>query len=386
MKQVMQDIEPELLDRAIKMSLDGIVIGELTGKITYVNDSILKMFAVPNQSYVIGKHVLDFIADKDKRKAFDNSMECLIANQGRKEQYTVVAFDGREVQAEITIALIKDEKGTNIGFVDVVRDLTSQVLVQDSLRLRSEELEALVDKRTKELQEAQSRLIKAERFSAIGELAGMVGHDLRNPLTSIKNATFYLKRKLGQTANAKELEMLDIIEKSANYSNKIITDLLDYSREITLEIEETTPKALVDYVLLLFPFPKHIIVKDRTSNEPQIWVDVNKLERVFTNIMKNAIDAMPEKGVFEISSQQVGDNVEFIFTDTGIGMSEQTLAKIFLPLFTTKAQGMGFGLAICKRIVEAHGGEIQAKSETGKGTTFTITMPIEKSSPKVQTK
>jgi signal transduction histidine kinase len=86
---------------------------------------------------------------------------------------------------------------------------------------------------------------------------------------------------------------------------------------------------------------------------------------------------MPQGGKLEISSHQKGENVDFTFADTGTGMTEQTKAKIFMPLFTTKAQGMGFGLAICKRIVEAHGGKISAESILGKGTTFTITLPIE---------
>jgi signal transduction histidine kinase len=101
------------------------------------------------------------------------------------------------------------------------------------------------------------------------------------------------------------------------------------------------------------------------------------MERVFINLIKNAIDAMPEKGTLEIWSRQIGEKVEFTFTDIGIGMSEQTKSKIFMPLFTTKAQGMGFGLAICKRLVEAHGGKIDVESALGKGTTFRITLPIE---------
>ena len=99
--------------------------------------------------------------------------------------------------------------------------------------------------------------------------------------------------------------------------------------------------------------------------------------RVFINLIKNAIDAMPEKGTLEITNHQTRDCVEIAFADTGTGMPKETLQKIFTPLFTTKAQGMGFGLAICKRIIEAHGGKISVETATGKGTTFTVTLPIE---------
>jgi two-component system, sporulation sensor kinase C len=150
-----------------------------------------------------------------------------------------------------------------------------------------------------------------------------------------------------------------------------------------LEIEEATPKSLLDYILLMIQIPNHIKIMDRTQDEPTIWVDSNKMERVFINLIKNAIDAMPEKGTLIISSRLDGENIEFTFADTGTGMSEQTKSKIFMPLFTTKAQGMGFGLAICKRIIEAHGGRITVESSLSKGTTFIVTLPIEQK-PKIE--
>jgi signal transduction histidine kinase len=205
----------------------------------------------------------------------------------------------------------------------------------------------------------------------------MVGHDLRNPLTAIKNAVYYLKRKQACSADSKEKEMMDIVDKSVEHANKIVNSLLEYSSEIRLEIEQCSAKELLDYVLLMAQVPERIRVIDQTEYEPTIWIDVNKMERVFLNLIKNAFDAIPERGTLKVSSKRVGENVEIVFTDNGVGMSEQTLSKIFNPLFTTKAQGMGFGLAICKRIVEAHCGKISVESTVGKGTTFTITLPIE---------
>jgi len=171
--------------------------------------------------------------------------------------------------------------------------------------------------------------------------------------------------------------MMDIVDKSVEHANKIVNSLLEYSAEIRLEIEQCSPKELLDYVLLMAQVPERVRVVDRTEYEPTIWIDVNKMERVFLNLIKNAFDALPERGTLQVSSKRVGENVEITFTDNGVGMSEQTLSKIFSPLFTTKAQGMGFGLAICKRIVETHCGKISVESTLGKGTTFTITLPTE---------
>ncbi len=262
-------------------------------------------------------------------------------------------------------------------FAAIFENITEQKQTTQKLQEYSKGLESTVAERTKQLTETSERLLKAERFAAIGELAGMVGHDLRNPLTSIKNAVYYLNRKRGISMDAKEKSMFDVVDKSVDHANKIINNLLEYSREITLEIEECTPKSLIDYVLLMLQKPDRIKIHDQTQDYPTLWVDSNKMERVFINLINNAIDAMPEGGTLVVSSNQVGENVEFTFTDTGTGMSEQTKSKIFMPLFTTKAQGMGFGLAICKRIVEAHGGKISVESTLGKGTEFTVALPME---------
>jgi signal transduction histidine kinase/putative methionine-R-sulfoxide reductase with GAF domain len=243
------------------------------------------------------------------------------------------------------------------------------------------QLEEKVKERTKELVHAQNKLVKAQRLAAIGELAGMVGHDLRNPLTGIAGATYYLKAKLCEKANAKEKEMFETIEKAITYSNKIIDDLLEYSREIRLDLLETEPKSLLTEALSLIKVPEKILVSDLTQKEPHVKADEDKMRRVFVNIIKNAFDAMPDGGTLTIESKIRGGNVVFTFADTGTGMSKEVLDKIWSPLFTTKARGMGFGLPICKRIVEAHGGKIEVASEIGKGSTFTITLPIEPERP-----
>jgi two-component system, sporulation sensor kinase E len=125
----------------------------------------------------------------------------------------------------------------------------------------------------------------------------------------------------------------------------------------------------------LLKVPENVQLANETEDQPELMVDVEKLKRVFSNIMKNAFDAMPDGGVLRIESRKSMENMEFIFGDTGIGMSKETLQKIWTPLFTTKAKGMGFGLPITKRLVEAHGGSISVASTLGRGTTFIVTVP-----------
>lgn len=215
----------------------------------------------------------------------------------------------------------------------------------------------------------------SQRMATIEELAGMVGHDLRNPLTGIAGATYYIKSKHAVTMDAKSREMLGIIEESIDHSNKIINDLLEYSGKTKLQLTPTNPKSLVDKAVLLASVPHNIQLIELTKEEPLFKADVHKLVRCFTNIVKNAVDAMPNGGTLVIKSREHRQNVELTFTDTGAGISKETLEKLWTPLFTTKAKGMGFGLAITKRFVEAHGGSISITSTLGKGTTVTVTIP-----------
>ena len=170
--------------------------------------------------------------------------------------------------------------------------------------------------------------------------------------------------------------MLDAIQVSIEYSNRIINDLLDYSREIKLKIEETTPKSLINSTLTLTPPPENVKVIDLTQDEQKIQVDKVHISRVFANIIKNAFDAMPNGGNLTIRNKRKEDTIEISFEDTGSGMTKEVIDKLWTPLFTTKIKGMGFGLSICKRIVEAHGGNIDVKSVLQKGTTFTIAIPV----------
>ncbi|MEM3090509.1 MAG: PAS domain S-box protein [Candidatus Bathyarchaeia archaeon] len=249
------------------------------------------------------------------------------------------------------------------------------------LQVYADQLEQRVEERTRELREMQDRLLKAQRLAVIGELAGMIGHDLRNPLTSIAGATYYLKRRLNQTIDGKVMEMLNLIEKNIDYSNKIINDLLDYSREIKLDITETNPKALIEEALASIEIPSNIQVVKIVHKAPRIRADSEKIKRVLINLIRNAIDAMPKGGTLTIRCRKRGANVEFVVADTGVGMSKETMKKLWTPLFTTKAKGMGFGLSICKRFIEAHGGTITVESALGRGSSFTVNFPIE---PKIK--
>jgi signal transduction histidine kinase len=235
-------------------------------------------------------------------------------------------------------------------------------------RLRTDEMSVL----SQAIMDAMS-----QRLAAIEELAGMIGHDLRNPLTGISTATYYLKAKYASAMDEKGKEMLKIIEDDIAYSNKIVNDLLEYSRKIHLELQDSTPKSLVEKSLTMLSVPENIQLVNLTEEEPIMRVDLIKMTRAFTNLIKNAFDAMPSGGSLTIKSRKLDEYVEFTLADTGVGMSKETLEKMWTPLYTTKAKGMGFGLPITKRFIEAHGGSISVTSILNKGTTFKITISLD---------
>lgn len=152
---------------------------------------------------------------------------------------------------------------------------------------------------------------------------------------------------------------------------------------IKLDIAETTPKALLRDALFTLKVPRKIMVVDKTTSD-LVFVDKEKMKRVFVNIIKNAIAAMPKGGKLTIFSRKIGDFIEVSFTDTGVGMSREVIEKLWTPFFTTKAKGLGLGLPICKRIVEAHNGEISVESAPNKGTTFTVKLPVKPKTEKVK--
>ena len=247
------------------------------------------------------------------------------------------------------------------------------------LRATEEELQAAHDK----LLETQEQLIRSEKLAAIGQLASGVGHELRNPLGAIKNASFYIRRRVANTdlptTEPRVMEFLDIINEEVNSANKVITDLLGFSRVAKPTVAPANIAGIIEDALRYTPVPENVeLIKDINNNLPMVIVDGDQIKQVFLNIILNALQAMPEGGRLEIRATDKGKCVDVEFIDTGGGIPDSVKKKIFDPLFTTKAKGVGLGLSVCKTIIERHEGDIQVKSKAGEGTTFTLSLPTKK--------
>jgi signal transduction histidine kinase len=248
---------------------------------------------------------------------------------------------------------------------------------EEEVRASNEELQTA----NEELKETQEQLIRSEKLAAIGKLAGGVGHELRNPLGAIKNAVYYIKGKLSNSELVKRepriLEFLEIMEDEISSSNKIISDLLNFSRVAKPAVSPTKIRKVMEDALSYLTVPENVkVINKLNANLPEVEIDSDQIRQVFLNIATNAIQAMPEGGKLTIDAKKEDRFLEVAISDTGDGISEDAIRKIFDPLFTTRAKGIGLGLAVCKSIIERHGGAVEVESKVGEGATFTVKLPL----------
>ena len=281
------------------------------------------------------------------------------------------------------VALFLSRTNSKIEHEVEVRKRADELLREVNLQLEelNRTLETRVQERTRELEESQEQLVRREHLAAMGQLAGGVAHDLRNPLGAIKNAVYYLKRRLLGSevaqANPRIGQFLQIVDQEVEHSSQIISDLLAFARVSTPDRTPTNLEQVIENSLSSLDIKDSItVVRELDPHLPEVMADSDQLYRVFSNLTGNAQDAMPNGGQITISARRGDGTAEVAFTDTGVGMDDETLEKIFEPLFTTKTRGTGLGLAICQQIVSRHGGAIAVVSTLGEGSTFTITIPL----------
>ena len=259
-----------------------------------------------------------------------------------------------------------------------------EIELEQSLNGYYEQLEDEVDRRTKDLEEAQEKLIRSERLAAVGELASGVGHELRNPFNVIRNCVYLLNMTLDGKANEETLNTLKLLDQQVDISNRIVSDLLTFTRVQRPALAKVDLNGLVRESLSWVAVPEDItVLDDLTGGSAQTMVDAEQVGRAFANIVANAVQSMTGKGELRLSSGIDGDCVWVKFEDTGCGISEENLEKIFEPLFTSKPKGIGLGLAITKRLIEQNSGAIEVTSEVNRGTAFTVRLPLQNKEVKV---
>ncbi len=232
--------------------------------------------------------------------------------------------------------------------------------------------------------ELERRVDRIEELASIGELSAAIAHEIRNPLVAITTSASLLKDE-PQLSNEGQ-QLLDIVKEESDHLAVIVDDFLKYTRPKKPSFKKENINSLLrDVVKKLKECNnrKANWIENYDNDLPDIYIDRYQIRQVITNLLLNGLDAIQDGGVLAIHTQKIEhggiEQVSVLISDSGIGIPKEELSKIFLPFYSTKEKGMGMGLAICKRIIGEHDGEICVESEINKRTTFSVILPIQKS-------
>ncbi len=341
------------------------------------SDELFQIFGMKPQKY--GPNTAEYITHiyPDDREKINQKMEQLLFNARLLSKsdfdYRVVRRDGsiRTIHSQRMVREI-GEDGKPARIVGIEQDITERKQIEQKLEGYAKDLELTVAERTKQLQ-------NAERLAAIGQTAGMIGHDIRNPLQTITGELFLLKQEMDALPESLHKtsvqESLCAIQEQADYIGKIISDLQDFARPLKPELGDVDLEVAIPQLLSTVVVPSNISVVQQFENKVRVDADSTFLKRILVNLVTNAIQAMPDGGKLTIKAFHDNNCVNVTISDTGVGIPDEVKPKLFQPLMTTKSKGQGFGLAVVKRLIEAQGGSVGFESKLGEGTQFTIVFP-----------
>ncbi len=355
-------------------SFDGLFITSPLGKILDMNKKGIMMFGYDTKEEI---QSLDLVKDVYANPEDRQRILAMVNALGSAEyEVDVKKKSGKTMTTHCSLSAVIDKAGVISSYRGIIRDITERKQAEAALKEYSEHLSLMVEERTHELRVAQEKLVRQERLAVLGQLAGGVGHELRNPLAVILNAVYYL-RLVQPEADDKVRHYHGMIEQEAHTAEKIINDLLDFARIKVVDRERVAASELVQRVLERYPAPPWVTVTvELPPNLPPVFADPRQMEQVLGNLVVNACQAMPEGGMLTISAAAMDEMAAIAVLDTGIGISPENMSRLFEPLFTTKPRGIGLGLALSKKFVEANSGHIEVQSEPEKGSKFTIYLPL----------
>ena len=364
----------------VESSEDAIISKDLNGIIASWNQAAERIFGYTAEE-AVGKPITILIPPD--RHDEEPGILARIRRGERVEHYETVRQrkDGSLLDISLTISPIRDALGNIVGASKIARDITRRKLIEEALR-QSEE------RSRQQAQELEQQLIMSGRLVSLGELTASMAHEFNNPLGIIMG---FVEDLLSSTDPANpNYRALQIINEESKRCREIVRDLMEYARPKTTEF---CPTSLVDVIDKTLQLVENRLYKQKVAVEktiepdlPSTQADAPQLEQVLVNLYLNAIDAMPEGGKLTVNagiarSDFLAPMAVITVADTGFGIAEADLAKIFQPFFTAKKRrGMGLGLPICERIIKNHGGKIEVESQPGKGTTFNIYLPLQRTS------
>jgi len=370
--------QAELID----LSPDAIIVRKVDGTITFWSKGAEKLYGITKEE-AIGQDINTLLETKMPKPQEEILNELQLKGKWSGEVIHTCKNGDKIVEQSYWMARF-DSKGDIFEMLESNVDITERINLQVKLEDSAIRLEEYANQMEELANQRLEQLRNAERLAAIGATAGMVGHDIRNPLQAMTSDVFLAKSELASIPDSEEknnaLESMDEIEKNIDYINKIVQDLQDFARPLNPKIEESDLKSIVEAFIAKNGLPKNIKIGVKiTDDARKIRVDSYFLNRILFNLVTNAVQAMPNGGKLTIDAHKEAEDIVLSVKDTGVGIPLEIQDKMFTLMFTTKSKGQGFGLPVVKRMTESLGGTVTFESKEGKGTSFTIRFPPIKS-------
>ncbi len=354
----------DFMNKIVQSSPNAITATDMKGNILIWNQAAEETLGY-RASDVIGKmNIRKIYPEGVARKVMQMLRSDEFGGIGRLSTYPMVYVrrDGEVVEGNLSAAIIYDAHGKQIASVGSFVDLRDRLQMERALR------------------DTQEQLLQSEKLAAMGRLTSQIAHELNNPLYGIMNTLELLKTEI--PADNKRRKILEMALSEIMRLSDLLRKMLSFSKPDQEERHPVDINPVIDEILLLHE--KQLkendinIAATYAKELGLINASKNQLRQVFLNMVANARDAMPNGGTLSVATSGDNDNVFVEITDTGTGIREEHLDKIFDSFFTTKGEvkGVGLGLSVCYGFIEDHGGDIEVKSQVGEGTTFTISLPV----------
>jgi len=325
----------DYLDSILQSMSDGVITVDTEGAITKLNRS--------------ASRILGYAAGQAVGRPFEKLFGRKFSMPAGSHDAELRAASGHMVPVVERDSPMSDRTDTCIGHVKVFQDLT--------------EIEAL-----------RTRMRQMDRLAAIGEMAASVAHEIRNPLGGIRGFASLLARDI-ETGDPR-LRLVDKILEGVKNLDSVVTELLEYTRPMDLQVRPTFFAQVVDAAIGYLELgDRPITVTNTVSRDLEVLVDADRMRQVLLNVLINAVESIDLEGEIKVSAETALNTVTISVRDTGCGMDDEALSKMLSPFFSTKEKGTGLGLAVAAKIVEGHGGALEAASRPGKGTTFFVHLP-----------
>ncbi len=354
----------DFLNKIIQNSPNAIMASDMKGKILLWNQAAEEILGYKTADVLNGVNIIDVYPEGIARKVMRMLRSDSYGGVGRLTPVTIMfkRNDGREIEGNLTAAIIYNEDGKEIATVGVFVDLEERLALELKLR------------------QTQEQLLQSEKLAAMGRLTSQIAHELNNPLYGIMNTLELMKTEI--SPQNKRRKLLEMALSETQRLTEMLRKMLTFSKPDQEIRKNVDINVILDEILLLYNKQlQELDIKitfEPADQLPSVYASTNQLRQVFLNLISNAKDAMPDGGTLSVITSQSNDFVEIVISDTGSGIKDENIGRIFDAFFSTKdnIKGVGLGLSVCYGFIKDHGGDIKVKSRLDKGTAFTITLPV----------